>query len=234
MAGGEVIGSNSWIGQTFLTGPSAGGYLLSSVQLLMDAPEGTPSGFSVSIYSKTGDLHSEREPGDSPQASLGSFTGPAPTAAGIFTYTNPGIILMPSSFYYVVVTAATSASVSTSYAWRGTSGLTQSNGFTIQDECFNSTNGSTWTWTPRKITFQVGLYASAVPPPNPSIVSGGLGSIKVQWPNVGSYLLEQSTNLAGTNWTPCAFAVTNNVLTNFCTITPTGANLFFRLMQQSP
>lgn len=232
VAGGEVIGSNSWIAQTFVTGPSSGGYVLNSVQLLVDAPSGTHSGFSVAIYSKTGDPHSEHEPGDSPQASLGSFAGPEPATTGIFSYTNPGIVLTPSTFYYVVVTAATATHVN-SYAWSGTTGLTQSNGFTIEDECFNSTNGSAWTWTPRKITFQLGLYASAAPPPNLSIV-GGPGSIKVQWPNVGSYTLEQNTNLGATNWTLCGGTVTNNVLTNFCTVTPAGANLFFRLTQQSP
>jgi hypothetical protein len=233
MAGSEVIGSNSWAAQTFETGPSAGGYVLSSVQLLMNAPEGTPSGFSVSIYSKTGDPHNEEEPGDSPQASLGSFTGPEPTTAGIFTYTNPGIVLMPSSFYYVVVTAATSTSGG-SFAWRGTSGLTQSNGFTIQDECFNSTNGSAWTWTPRKITFQLGLYAGAVPPPNLSLVKDGPANLKILWPNLGTYVLEQSTNLAGTNWTVSGYTVTNNVVTNFCNVPPAGTGLFFRLGQQLP
>jgi hypothetical protein len=233
LAGGEVIGSNSWVAQTFVTGPGAGGYLLSSVQLLMSAPSGTHNGFSVSIYSKTGDPHSEHEPGDSPQASIGSLAGPEPTTAGIFTYTNPGILLAPSTFYFVVVTAAIATHVN-SYAWSGTTGLTQTNGFTIEDECFNSTNGSAWTWTPRKITFQLGLYASAVPPPNLSLVHDGPANIKVLWPNLGTYVLEQSTNLAGTNWTVSSYTVTNNVLTNFCNVIPAGTGLFFRLGQQLP
>lgn len=233
VAGGEVIGSNSWVAQTFVTGPSTGGYVLNSVQLLMDAPSGTHSGFNVSIYSKTGDPHSEHEPGDSPQASLGNFTGPEPTAAGVFSYTNSGIILTPSTFYYVVVTAATSTSGG-SYAWSGTTGLTQSNGFTIEDEIFNSTNGLAWTWTPRKITFQLGLYASAVPPPNLSLLRDGPGNIKVLWPNSGTYILEQSTNLGTTNWMASGYTVTNNVVTNFCNVIPTGTSLFFRLGQQLP
>ncbi|HTR42368.1 MAG TPA: choice-of-anchor R domain-containing protein [Pseudomonadales bacterium] len=233
VAGGEVIGSNSWVAQTFVTGPGTGGYLVNSVQLLIDAPSGTHSGFSVSIYSKTGDPHSEHEPGDAPQASLGSFTGPEPATTGVFSYTNPGILLASSTFYYVVVTAATSTHVG-SYAWSGTTGLTQSNGFTIQDECFNSTNGSAWTWTPRKITFQLGLYASAVPPPNLSMVRDGAGNTKILWPNVGTYVLEQSTNLGGTNWTVSSYTVTNNVVTSFCNVTPVGTGLFFRLGQQLP
>lgn len=234
VAGGEVVGSNSWVAQTFVTGPSTGGYLLSSVQLLMDVPVATtPGTFTVSIYSKTGDPHSEHEPDDSPQTSLGSFTGPPPATTGVFSFTNPGIILTPSTFYYVLVTAATPAAVN-SCAWSGTTGLVQSNGFTIEDECFNSTNGSAWTWTPRKITFQLGLYASAVPPPNLSLIRDGPGNLKIRWPNMGTYILEQSTNLAGTNWMVCSSTVTNNVLTNFCNVTPAGTGLFFRLGQQLP
>jgi len=233
VAGSAAIGSNSWVAQTFVTGTNSGGYVLSSVQLLMDAPAGTPSGFSVLIYSKTGDPHSLSEPGDSPQGSLGSLTGSEPTTAGIFSYTTPGIVLSPSTWYFVVLTAGTSTNVG-SYTWSATSCLTQSNRFTIDDEFFGSSDGSNWTWYLRGRVFQLGLYASAVPPPNLSIVSDGLGNIQIQWPNMGSYILEQSTNVATTNWTASSYTITNNVLTNFCTVTPAGEGLFFRLKQQLP
>jgi hypothetical protein len=231
--GSGPIGSNSWVAQTFVTGANSGGYLLNSVLLGMDVPSGTPGGFTVSIYSKTGDPHSESEPGDSPQNSLGSFTGLEPTTPGIFDYTNPGIMLSPSTWYFVVVTASTSTN-SGSYAWSATSGLIQTNSFTIQDEFFSSSNGLNWTWYPRQKTFQLALYASAVPPPNLSIARDGSGNAKIMWPNVGTYLLEQSTNVAGTNWTASSFTVTNNVFTNFGTTTPAGQSLFFRLSQQPP
>ena len=233
VVGSGAIGSNSWVAQTFVTGPSTGGYLLSSVQLLMDAPVGAPGEFAVCIYSKTGDPHSEHEPGDTPQSSLGSLTGSEPSTGGVFSYTTPGILLSPSTFYFVVVTAGASTNVG-SYTWSATSGLTQSNQFTIDDEFFSSSDGSNWTWNLRGRVFQVGLYASAVPPPNLSIGSDGLGDIQIQWPNSGSYILEQSTNLATTNWTASSYIITNNVLTNFCTVTPVGEDLFFRLKQQSP
>jgi hypothetical protein len=233
VTGSGSIGSNSWVAQTFVTGNNAGGYLLSSVQLLMNVPLGTPSGFTVSIYSKTGDPHSESEPGDSPQVSIGSLTGSEPTMAGIFSYNTPGIVLSPSTFYFVVITAATSTNDG-SYTWSATSGLTQSNRFTIDDEFFGSSDGSTWTWYPRQKTFQLGLYASAVPPPNLSIRSDGSGNIKVLWPNLGSYILEQSTNVFTTNWTASSYIITNNVFTNSCTVTPADENLFFRLKQQLP
>jgi len=223
VAGSAAIGSNSWIAQTFVTGTNAGGYVLNSVQLLMDAPMGTPSGFNVSIYSKTG---------SSPQARIGMLTGPDPTMAGVFSYTNPGIFLTPSSFYYVVVTAATSTNNS-SYTWSATTGFFQTNRFTIDDGYFSSTNGSNWTSVIRQKTFQLALYLSAAPPPNLSIVSAGPGNIKIQWPNVGSYCLEQNTNLAGNTWTASDLTISNNAPTNFCIVTPTHENLFFRLGQQS-
>src|SRR6516162_4317431 len=49
--GSGTIASDSWLAQTFVTGPNSSGYLLNSVQLLMDAPSGTPGGFSLSVYS---------------------------------------------------------------------------------------------------------------------------------------------------------------------------------------
>jgi hypothetical protein len=231
--GSGTIGSNSWIAQTFVTGANSGGYLLNSVLLGMDASAGTPSGFTVSIYSKTGDPHSEHEPGDSPQSSLGSFIGLEPTTPGIFDYTNSGIVLSPSTWYFVVLTSGTSTN-SGSYAWSATSGLIQTNSFTIQDEFFASSNGVAWTWYPRQKTFQLSLYAGAVPPPNLSINGDGNGNIKILWPNRVAYLLEQNTNVAGTNWTASSYTVTNNVFTNFGTVTPAGQSLFFRLSQSSP
>jgi hypothetical protein len=231
--GSGMIGSNSWFAQTFVTGSKASGYVLNSIQLLMDAPAGTPGGFNVSIYSKSGDPHSEHELGDSPQNNLGSFIGSEPTTPGIFDYTNPGIVLAPSTWYYVVLTAATSTNAG-SYIWSATSGLIQANQFTIQDEFFSSSNGLNWTWYPRQKTFQLALYAGAVPAPNLSIGGDGQGNLRILWPNMAAYMLEQGTNLAGTNWTASSYTITNNVLTNFCTVTPTAQNLYFRLSQQAP
>ena len=226
--GSAAIGSNSWVAQTFISGTNAGGYVLNSIQLLMDVPSGTPSGFTVSVYSKTGDPHSLHIPGDSPQSSLGSLAGSEPATGGILNYASSGIVLSPSTFYFVVLTAATSTNDG-SYTWSATNGWTQSNGFVIDNSFFGSADGSTWTWYPRGRVFQLALYASASPPPNLAMVGDGPGNIKILWPNAGSYTLEQRTNLVTTNWTTSGYSITNNVLTNFCTVTPTGENLFFRL-----
>ena len=67
--------------------------------------------------------------------------------------------------------------------------------------------------------------------PNLLIVPNGANSVKILWPNTGSYTLQQNGNLAGGGWTTSGFAITNGFGTNFCTITPPVGNLFFRLKQ---
>jgi hypothetical protein len=228
--GSAAIGSDSWIAQTFVTGNHPGGYALNSVQLLTDASSGTPGGFSVSIYSKTGDPHSFHTPGDEPQTNLASLSGPGPDAGGIFVYTNPTVLLSPSTFYFLVVTSAEPVSVG-AYYWSAARAFTQSNGFTIDDTYFASTNGSSWTLTIRQDVFQLGLYATAVPPPNLACAPDGSGGATIFWPNLGSYTLQQNTDLNSSNWVVSNLTVTNNALTNFCVVPPGTGNLFFRLKQ---
>jgi hypothetical protein len=228
--GSLAVGSNSWSAQTFVTGSSPGGYQLNSLQLLMDAASGTPGGFAVSIYSKTGDPHSLHLPGDTPQSSLGSLAGSDPAAGGLFTFTASNLMLSPSTFYFVVVTATTPTNEG-AYVWSAADTLTQSNGFTIDDSYFSSTNGSSWTSYLRQDVFQLGVNASVAPPPNLTIARDGAGRPKILWPNLGSYTLQQNTNLASTNWVTSNYAITNNSATNFCTVLPAPGSLFFRLKQ---
>ena len=65
--------------------------------------------------------------------------------------------------------------------------------------------------------------------PNLIIVPNGPGSVKVLWPNTGSYTLQQNSNLAGGSWTTSGYSVTTANGTNSITITPAAGNLFFRL-----
>jgi hypothetical protein len=76
--GSMGIGSNSWIAQPFFTGTDPNDYSLNSIQLLMNAASGSPSNFTVSIFSHTAD--------GTPGSNLGSLTGSDPAAGGIFTY----------------------------------------------------------------------------------------------------------------------------------------------------
>jgi hypothetical protein len=54
-------------------------------------------------------------------------------------------------------------------------------------------------------------------------------SVKVSWPNTGSYTLLQSSNPGGGSWTTSGYSVTTSNGTNSITITPPTGNLFFRL-----
>ena len=68
--------------------------------------------------------------------------------------------------------------------------------------------------------------------PNLTITQLG-NSVIVSWPNMGSYTLQQNSNLAAAaGWATSGYPVTTNspAGTNSITITPTG-NLFFRLFQ---
>jgi hypothetical protein len=106
--GGAVIGGDAWIAQSFITGTNSGGYDLNSIQLLVGAASGSPTGFSVSIFSSLGN--------GAPGGSLGSLNGSDPAASSAYTYTTSGIMLSPSSSYYVVATAATPVAQG-DYAW---------------------------------------------------------------------------------------------------------------------
>jgi hypothetical protein len=203
--GSAAIASDSWVAQTFVTGTNSAGYLLNSVQLLMDTPSGTPSDFSVSIYSKTGDPHSFHLPGDLPQSRVGTLTGSAPATSGIFSYTAAGIALSPSTFYFLMATATTPAPTG-SYTWSAASSFTQANGFTIDDSYFASTDGSGWTPHIRQNVYQFAIYATAVPAPTLLKISAiGNGNCQIIAPGnspagVPVYcVLESTTNLV--SWT---------------------------------
>jgi hypothetical protein len=61
------------------------------------------------------------------------------------------------------------------------------------------------------------------------IVQNGPNSVKVLWPNTGSYTLQTNNNLAVSNWIGYGGTVTTANGTNSITISPPKGNLFFRL-----
>src|SRR5439155_9744805 len=87
--GSGAVGSDFWLAQPFISGTNSTGYTLNSVQLLMNAAVGSPSGFTASIYSSAG----------APGNSLGVLAGPDPLAGGLFSYTPPGLMLSASTKY---------------------------------------------------------------------------------------------------------------------------------------
>ena len=160
------IGSDSWVAQYFTTGTNADGYILNSVQLLMGAASGNPNGFTVSIYSSPGN--------GAPGSSLGSLSGSDPAAGGLFTYTTSGIMLSPSTLYFVVVTAATPAAQG-AYDWSAVFGNSNrsGDGWIISAGYYGSSDGSSWQFS-RDDTFQLAIYATAIPEPA-TLALAGLG-----------------------------------------------------------
>ncbi len=162
--GGIYVGSDSWSAQSFETGTNAGGYALNSIQLLMDAASGSPSGFAVSVFN----VSSNSPYG--PQNGLGSLSGSTnPSAGGLFTYTAFGITLLPSTYYFILVNASTPVAQG-AFDWSALFGSSNrsSDGWFINMGYYGSTDGSSWQFS-RSDTFQMAIYATAVP--EPSIIS---------------------------------------------------------------
>ena len=65
--------------------------------------------------------------------------------------------------------------------------------------------------------------------PNLAISRNGPNSVVISWPNVGTYVLQQNSNLAGGSWTASGYTVTTANGTNTATIVPPVGNLYFRL-----
>jgi hypothetical protein len=65
--------------------------------------------------------------------------------------------------------------------------------------------------------------------PNLMVTFVSPNSVKVSWPNTGSYTLLQNTSVGGGGWAPSGYSITTANGTNSITITPPTGNLFFRL-----
>ena len=165
---GAAVGSDAWLATCFLTGANADGYVLDSIELAMASSIGSPSGFTVMLYSAVSDV--EYYPG----TSLGTFSGSmSPMTGGIFTYTAPSdLLLSPNTSYFIVLTAETTVS-SGAFEYNYSGPYSESNdgwfapeGNSAPDN-YQSVNGSTWNWIPDNNAgnLQYSLTATAVPEP---------------------------------------------------------------------
>jgi hypothetical protein len=179
--GNGPVGGDSWFAQPFVTGTNATGYSLNTVQLLMDAAVGSPSGFTAAIYSSPGD--------GPPIAYLGSLTGSDPAAGGIFSFASSGLVLSRSTYYSVVITAATPVSQG-AYAWSAADSfgrifVAPGDPWAIPDNYYSSTDGSSWTFNPRFNIFQLAIDATANAVPEPGVsgllVFGGMCFLCMRW-----------------------------------------------------
>jgi hypothetical protein len=175
--GNYAAGSNSWLAVLFRTGPNSGGYTLDSIELGMANASGSPSGFTVMIYSPSlSDLGAF--PGSSVDTLDGSLN---PTTAGVYTYTSASnLTLSASTDYFIVLTSAT-AIASGAYEWNITSTFSPSlSGGWGGDNIFaNSSNGSSWGYV-------LGAYPQfsidAIPIPEPCVLAlSGLGGLLLLW-----------------------------------------------------
>jgi|SRR5579885_3502471 len=162
-AGGAMaVASNSWIAQLFVSGSNPQGYLLNSIQLLMNPASGNPSGFAVSIYSADGN--------GNPGTLLGNLFGDSnPMAGGVFSYSASEVKLSPITDYFVSVTAATSVGTG-AYSWslaNTTSDTTFGDPrWAIYELYDTSLNGVDWTHFAGQNPFQMAIYATAIPEPS--------------------------------------------------------------------
>jgi hypothetical protein len=172
--GSAQIGADAWIAQPFFTGTNAAGYVLNSIQLLMDAASGSPTGFSVAIYSNPGN--------GPPDSSLTPLAGPEPTLGGVLNYDGASFFLRPRTEYSVVLTASTPTAQGV-YNWSaansfGTNTTGPGDPWVIPDLYYSSVNGSSWTLRVREDIFQLAINGTPAPEP-PAVALGVLASALV-------------------------------------------------------
>jgi hypothetical protein len=98
----------------FRAGTNASGYVLNSIQLAMTDATGSPSGFTLTLYSAIRGGDGELFPG----SSLGTLNGSLdPVSAGIYTYTPASsLTLLRFTTYFIVLTAGTTVA-NGAYDW---------------------------------------------------------------------------------------------------------------------
>jgi len=171
--GSLAVGSDSWVGAVFFTGGNAGGYALNSIQLAMTGTSGSPSGFTVTLYSNVGVA------GPLPGSSLGSLSGSAsPTTAGTYTYTAPADLALSANTPYIIVLGEATTVANGAYAWSiENSSSSGSGGWSEENIVLNSNNGgSTWNYSDQGIP-QFALNATPAPEPSAgwlALMGGGV------------------------------------------------------------
>jgi len=146
-SGVATVGNNSWAAVNFLTGNNAGGYSLNSVQLAMIGATGSPSGFTVMIYNEANNPAAIL-----PGSSLDTLSGPS------------SLTLVPSTYYFIVLTSGTAISNDAYELNEGASYATSSDGGG-GGLIFSSSDGSNWRGKPFTYA-QFGITATAVPEPS--------------------------------------------------------------------
>jgi hypothetical protein len=178
--GSLAVGSDSWVAELFKTGTNASGYLLDSIQLGLTDATGTPSGFTVMIYSSIGGTMG---PDPVPANNLGTLNDSLnPVSGGIFTYIpTSNLTLLPSTQYFIVLTAGTTVADG-AYDWSyvGANSYNPSDAWSIHGGVVSSSNGSSW---PHVFSLNYPQFAiTATPIPEPGVLAlSGLGGLLILW-----------------------------------------------------
>lgn len=152
---GWYVQSDEWDAVSFETGTAASGYGLDSIQLRIAAIAGSPSGFELSLYDNNGGV---------PGNSLGLLSGSDPTGAGVYTFTASGIMLTPSTVYWVVAKSSDSSLSGDSFYWAfDPDSYTSTDGWSLGGNNY-SHDGSSWNGGGGS-PFTLAVNASAVPEP---------------------------------------------------------------------
>jgi hypothetical protein len=157
-SGSIAVAGNAWAAAYFQAGDNfPGGYVLNSIQLLMNGSSGNPGGFAVSIYDSAnrGGLLGNY---------LGSLSGPDPINGGVFSYTPTSTMELDYLTGYYIVVSATTPSADGSYFWN------QADSYNYSTVLWPSSYGSHFStdgihWTGAGFPFQFAIFATEVPEP---------------------------------------------------------------------
>ncbi len=175
--GSVAVGSDSWLAVGFGTGNNAGGYVLNSVQLGMADASGSPSGFTVMLYTAVGLA------GLSPGSSLGTLSGSLnPVTSGIYTYTPASsLTLSTGTDYFIVLTAATAIANGAYWLSECAFPPSSSGNWGADNAVIQSSDGiSGWLPTPYLGIAQFAITATPVPEPG-TFCLFGLGGLGFLW-----------------------------------------------------
>jgi hypothetical protein len=221
------VGSGSEGAESFTTGPVA--VLLSSVSLALEGSSqgvdgNEPGPLNVSLYADGGGV-----PGTNVIALVNSNGISTPLSGGVYTYvpSSSSAVLQPNTVYWLM--ADSSASIDEAYYWwSGTpeTSLDAGSTWTLgSGDGFNTESG----WYVLSV-FHFSFSVSVINPNLPSLAISQ--PILLTYTNVGvPYTLQETTNLATTNWVP----VTNTLFTDTISnqvifILPAGApQIYYRL-----
>jgi len=158
---GTALFDPIWASNGFTVGSNAAGYDLNSVTVSMADKVGSPSNFTLSIYS---------DDGGEPDALLETLVGDNnPATAGLYSYTSTGLALSANTSYFLLAKTDDVAGLSDIFEWETTSSQNQTSpdGWLIGDNGVLSTDlGNSWFTEPdNKQMFSIDATPSAVPVP---------------------------------------------------------------------